>query len=189
MSCGLRRRAGVAGQPGEQQKQREQRRCDPGRPRAPGVAAPVEQTASAADGGAPASPTGSAARRGTAGARCSSRLRTRSSRSPRSARFMKRCRSPGSDSAASAISRVASTHDLRPLLLLAEQEALEVGLDDVGRVHLRIERRADAQQQQQRPLEQDPLLGDVERVAQLAQADVHLAQVEQARPASCRPRT
>jgi hypothetical protein len=62
---------------------------------------------------------------------------------------------------------------------VAEHEALRIRLDDLDRVHVRVELGADPGQQEQRALEVDPVPRDVERLRQLLQADVHAAQAHQ----------
>src|SRR5215510_12175040 len=76
--------------------------------------------------------------------------------------------------------------ELRPVALVAQDEALEVGADDGHRVERWIELGAQAHEEQQRALEDDDLLGDMEVDAELAQRDVHLAQVGDALEAALR---
>jgi hypothetical protein len=69
--------------------------------------------------------------------------------------------------------------DRRPVAV-AQDEPLEVRADDRHRVERGVELGAQAHEQEQRALEDDRFLGHVEALRQLAQRDVHLAQVGQA---------
>src|SRR4029078_4553180 len=76
--------------------------------------------------------------------------------------------------------------ELGPVALFAQDEALEVGADDGHRVEGRVELGAEAHEEQEGALEDDDLLGDVEVDGELAQGDVHLAQVGDALEAALR---
>src|SRR5689334_22179375 len=69
------------------------------------------------------------------------------------------------------------THERHPVPIAAEHELLEVRLNRPHRVHRWIEKRAEAEQEEQRPLEQYPVLRNLECRRQVAEGDVELPQV------------
>ena len=64
-----------------------------------------------------------------------------------------------------------------PILIAAEHELLEIGLNRAHWRHRRIEGRAQPEQQEDRPLQQYPILRNLEGTRQLAERDVELTQI------------
>src|ERR1019366_844401 len=62
---------------------------------------------------------------------------------------------------------------------VAEHEVLQIRLDDCDRVEVGVAQRSAPVEEQDRPLEEDPVLGNVERPRELAEADVHALEVEE----------